>query len=166
MKKESVITISSLTKVTVLILGSLGLVFQISAIANAGEGVEFRVAGKCLDADSNRDGANGTNVQLWECHGGLNQKWRIKDSKIESVAYPGMVLDADSNRDGANGTNVQLWQDNNGFNQRWKIEDSKIRSVAYPDRILDVDSNRNAENGSNLQLWQDLNSANQKFQIR
>ena len=34
------------------------------------------LSGKCLDADNGPAGTpNGTRVQLWDCHGGLNQNW-------------------------------------------------------------------------------------------
>jgi hypothetical protein len=35
-------------------------------------------SGKCLDADLNTIGGQGTIVQVWSCSGGLNQIWRFE----------------------------------------------------------------------------------------
>jgi hypothetical protein len=39
--------------------------------------------GKCLDADSGEDHLNGGTVQLWSCHFGSNQSWRLERRNTE-----------------------------------------------------------------------------------
>ncbi|POX47688.1 RICIN domain-containing protein [Streptomyces sp. Ru72] len=85
--------------------------------------------GKCLDADLNTIGSNGTKVQLWDClsidYG--NQAWYVDTIgngfyKIYS-AYKPSCLDADLNTIGTNGTKVQLWDWIAGAeNQEWYLE--------------------------------------------
>jgi hypothetical protein len=84
------------------------------AVASAGAEqmvVWNRYNGKCLDADVNTMGANGTKVQLWDCNGSLQQQWHVDPVggvlQIRS-AYSGRCLDADVNTLSRNGTVVQL----------------------------------------------------------
>ena len=87
------------------------------------------VSGRCLDANWQRIGQNGTPIQLWDCLGGgqTNQVWWVfqdgnRNYTIENV-YNYRVLDADLSQIGHNGTPVQLW-DNLGSgqtNQLWGV---------------------------------------------
>jgi hypothetical protein len=79
---------------------------------------------RCLDADLNTIGANGTKVQLWTCNEyAANQAWYIQQIpegyyRLQNVAS-GRYLDADLNTIGANGTKVQLWDYIGGEHNQW-----------------------------------------------
>jgi hypothetical protein len=79
-------------------------------------------SGRCLDADANTIGGNGTKVQLWDCNGWSNQKW-IYDAVSHTIysLYNGRCLDADLNTIGTNGTKMQLWDCNGWANQKWTV---------------------------------------------
>ena len=120
--------------------------------------------GKCLDADSNANGANGTRIQLWACNGWANQKWRLlADGTIRG--FGGKCLDADSNANGANGTLVQLWDCNGWANQKWQVLTVYCTIRGFGGKCLDVDSNANGANGTRIQLWDCNGWANQKWAI-
>lgn len=80
-------------------------------------------SGKALEVDAwGTD--NGSNVTIWDNHGGANQLWRIVDAgggsyKLINV-HSGKALDV-SGSGTANGTNVQIWQDLNNAAQQWKL---------------------------------------------
>ena len=83
---------------------------------------------RCLDADTNTIGGNGTKVQLWDCLGGgqYNQYWRLSSTGFAGVYritsyYNGRCLDADYGTIADNGTRVQLWDclGDNQYNQDW-----------------------------------------------
>jgi hypothetical protein len=46
---------------------------------------------KCLDVHSPDRVTNGGRVQIWECHGGINQQWRFAGNML--VSGNGMCLD-------------------------------------------------------------------------
>lgn len=63
--------------------------------------------------------SNGTKVQLWDCNGSNQQKWRFhRDGTIRS-AYNGWCLDSDLNTINRNGTYVQLWDCKGQPQQQW-----------------------------------------------
>ncbi|WP_199834935.1 RICIN domain-containing protein, partial [Streptomyces sp. NRRL WC-3618] len=49
-------------------------------------------SGKCLDV-SGFSQTDGANVQIWDCHGGINQQWTATDSSQLTV-YGNKCLDA------------------------------------------------------------------------
>lgn len=131
-------------------------------------GVSIRVdnsagGGRCLDADTNTIGGNGTKVQLWDCSGAKNQHWnRLSDSTIRNV-WSGRCLDADTNTIGANGTKVQLWDCNGWSNQAWyRAGDGTLRN-GWSARCLDADTNTIGANGTKVQLWDCSGALNQKW---
>ena len=138
-----------------------GKVFRIKAISE-------KANGRCLDADANTVGKNGTKVQLWDCHsgGGPNQDWkfeRVGDNTylIKSQVSPTKVVALDANGPtlGTNGTKVQLWTTHGGPNQQWVVKknsngtyrisnaDPKAKKMS-----LDADSH-DLMNGTKIQLW-------------
>ena len=79
---------------------------------------ELRVYGnKCLDA-GNQGTADGTQVVIWGCNGGANQKWTLNaDGGITGV-QSGKCLDANA-AGTANGTRTILWTCHGRDNQKW-----------------------------------------------
>jgi hypothetical protein len=133
------------------------------------EGVAIRSAksGRCLDADLNTIGHNGTKVQLWDCNGSTQQHWYwVGVTDLSSVASTvvsvksGRCLDADLNTIGHNGTKVQLWDCLNTpghvqANQWWDRVSPGYGTVQNVDgsRCLDADLNTIGSNGTKVQLW-------------
>ncbi|WP_344439839.1 RICIN domain-containing protein [Kitasatospora nipponensis] len=58
----------------------------------------------CLDVDRNGT-ANGTPIQLWDCHGGANQSWTYNGFQLRAN---GKCLDLPGDNT-AQGTELQLW---------------------------------------------------------
>ncbi|WP_088994617.1 RICIN domain-containing protein [Micromonospora echinaurantiaca] len=132
--------------------------------------------GKCLDADAT-NGSNGTKVQLWDCHGGKNQRWytwsnmRTGIAELRNGRFGNMCLDSDNSRPINNGLKVQLWTCHGGNNQRWMARNAEgpsendmiyHSSASYP-FILDADISGGSVNGMKVQLWGDLKAANQHW---
>jgi hypothetical protein len=72
-------------------------------------------SGKCLDAPS---GASNVQLQIYDCHGGANQRFTIPGNAMVSAGDPNntKVLDL-PNSDTTNGNKVQLNTFNQGINQ-------------------------------------------------
>ncbi|MER5424543.1 RICIN domain-containing protein [Streptosporangium roseum] len=68
-----------LAPMTAVALGCATLVSgPASASATAATGpIRTHHNWRCLDADLNTIGPNGTKVQLWNCNGWSNQKWSL-----------------------------------------------------------------------------------------
>jgi predicted RNA-binding protein len=123
---------------------------------------------RCLDADLNTIGGNGTKAQLWDCLGSgqLNQYWWFETTsvpdayRIRSRYNFAKCLDADLNTIGGNGTKVQLWDclGDGQTNQLWSFTPTKFGGVShlvsrYNGRCLDADLNTIGGNGTKVQLW-------------
>lgn len=120
---------------------------------------------RCLDADLNTIGANGTKVQLWDCNNtSANQAWIITQIpegyyRFQNV-YSGRYLDADLNTIGRNGTKIQLWDYRAGARNQWfgaaavngQPDYTRFQS-ASSGRYLDADTNTANRNGTIVQLW-------------
>jgi hypothetical protein len=129
-------------------------------------------SGRCLDADANTIGGNGTKVQLWDCNGQTQQYWLLTPSgqgyQIKNERS-GRCLDADTNTAGSNGGRVQLWDCNGKPQQQWidysdwVVDGSTdINSFYTPlvNRCLDADLTTINANGTKVQLWDCRNSLN------
>ncbi len=128
---------------------------------------------KCLDADLNTIGNDGTKVQLWTCNNSSQQTWdgytRGNDySRTYWInAAGGRCLDADLNHIGSNGDKVQLWTCNGSSQQTWfpgaiqpapgnnyvytLQNEAALTSNGY--KCLDADLNTIGANGTKIQLW-------------
>jgi hypothetical protein len=125
-------------------------------------GVTVRSLGFCLDLDAGGT-ANGTNVQIWTCHGGANQRWIFEGGTIRSAVAPNLCLDVDHGRSDP-GTNVQIWACNGGPNQRWILDGGAIRSAIPGSMCLDVFQAR-AAFGTNVVSWNCNGQPNQTWSI-
>jgi hypothetical protein len=80
---------------------------------------------KCLDADANTIGHNGTKVQLWDCRGlSANQLWIVRPTQFGGIFHlvnlqSNRCLDADLFTISNNGTRIQLWDCGGDF-QSWQ----------------------------------------------
>ena len=79
------------------VLAASAVTLQASSAAAASYGVAIHSAksGRCLDADLNTIGGDGTKVQLWDCNGQPQQKWYY-DGKFTHSGYNARCLDADT----------------------------------------------------------------------
>ena len=106
---------------------------------------------------------NGQSLQIWQNHGGDNQKWKInEDGTIVSIMDNNFCIDI-PNSNLVNGQSLQIWQNHGGDNQKWKInEDGTIVSVMDNNFCIDI-PNSNLVNGQSLQIWKNHGGDNQKF---
>jgi hypothetical protein len=123
-------------------------------------------SGRCVDADLNTAGSNGTKVQLWDCNRQVQQHWlTYTDGTIRSSKTK-KCLDADLNTINGNGTRVQLWDCNGSLQQKWSVSpgatNGSHRIISrYHGRCIDADLNTIGGNGTRVQLW-DCNSQKQQ----
>ena len=108
---------------------------------------------RCLDANAQQIGGNGTSVTLYDCWGGANQNWVIGLDGTIRNQVSGRCLDADLNTIHSYGTIVHLWDCNGGANQRWIMNPDGTIHNAYNNWCLDADGGTILGNGTKVQLW-------------
>ncbi|KOG37230.1 alpha-galactosidase D [Streptomyces resistomycificus] len=116
---------------------------------------------RCLDINNNTI-TNGTDAQLWDCHGGENQSWN-NTSRKELVVYGNKCLDA-YNRGTTNGTRVVIWDCNGQTNQQWNVNADGTITNVNGGLCLDSTSAGTA-NGTKLVLWTCNGGNNQKWTL-
>jgi hypothetical protein len=133
---------------------------------------------RCLDADLNTIGGNGTKVQLWTCLIAedntvpANQAWYITQIpegyyRLQN-AYSGRYLDADLNTIGRNGTVIELWDYMPGGKNQWfnftQIPEGYLRlQNVYSGRYLDADLNTTGRDGTIVHLWDYVGGAKNQW---
>lgn len=119
-------------------------------------------SGRCVDVPNSAT-ANGTQVQLWDCHGGTNQRWTYTASRQLTV-YGGKCLDANAQGTG-NGTSVIIWDCNGQANQQWNVNSNGTITGVQSGLCLDV-SGQATTNGTKIQLWSCHGGTNQQWTLR
>ncbi|MGI5237939.1 RICIN domain-containing protein [Dactylosporangium sp. CA-139066] len=119
-------------------------------------------SGRCVDVPGATT-TNGTQVQLWDCHGGTNQRFTYTAGKQLQV-YGSKCLDANA-QGTSNGTAVIIWDCNGQTNQQWNVNTDGTITGVQSGLCLDA-SGLGTANGTKIQLWQCLNGANQKWSLR
>jgi hypothetical protein len=119
-------------------------------------------SGRCLDVP-NRSTTNGTQLQLWDCNGGTNQRWTATTSR-QLMVYGNKCLDA-SGQGTSNGTAVIIWDCNGQTNQQWSINSNGTITGVQSGLCLDA-SGAATINGTKIQLWACLGGANQQWSLR
>jgi len=129
-----------------------------------GQGQEIvgNQSGRCVDVPGATT-TNGTQVQLWDCHGNSNQRFTYTSSKQLQV-YGNKCLDA-SGKGTTNGTAVIIWDCNGQTNQQWNVNADGTITGVQSGLCLDASAFGTA-NGTKIQLWQCLNGVNQKWTLR
>jgi mannan endo-1,4-beta-mannosidase len=127
----------------------------------AGSGSVIRGAGsnRCVDVP-NASTTNGTQVALWDCGTGSNQRFTHTSSRQLQV-YGNKCLDAEGART-APGTRVLIWDCTGGANQQWNINSNGTITNAQSGLCLDV-VNAGTANGSLINLWSCTGAANQRW---
>ncbi|MFE0330975.1 non-reducing end alpha-L-arabinofuranosidase family hydrolase [Streptomyces sp. NPDC058960] len=116
-------------------------------------------SGRCLDVSGGSQ-ADGTNVQIWDCHGGTNQQWTLTDSNQLTV-YGNKCLDVPGHATTA-GTRPVIWSCNGGTNQQWRVNTDGTVVGVESGLCLDVSGGATA-NGTAVQLWNCTGAGNQKW---
>lgn len=126
---------------------------------------------KALDINGNT--TNGTNVQLWDRHNGINQRWHIS---FDSTTGYYTIINPNSGRaldvNGAisdSGTNIQIWDRNSSCAQQWKLIETSENDIIFTSACsssvaLDIQGG-SMNNGTNIEIWTSHNGSNQKWQL-
>ncbi|MFF5365379.1 non-reducing end alpha-L-arabinofuranosidase family hydrolase [Streptomyces scabiei] len=114
---------------------------------------------RCLDV-SGASQTEGTNVQIWDCHGGTNQQWTLTDGNQLTV-YGNKCLDVPGHATAA-GTRPVIWSCNGGTNQQWRVNADGTVVAVESGLCLDVTGFGTA-NGTAVQLWNCTGADNQKW---
>lgn len=130
-----------------------------------------RNSNKCLDVQQDNK-ANGANVGIYTCNGGLWQNWKLVDLhngyfKIESQ-NSGRVLDV-INCSTADGGNVRQWDWLKNNCQQWQKVTTTSPWFKLVNRnsgkVLDVNGCGTAD-GTNVQQWTALGNTCQEFKTQ
>jgi poly(3-hydroxybutyrate) depolymerase len=113
-------------------------------------------SGRCLDVNQ-ASSANGTQLQIWDCHGNANQQFSQSGRALTVMAK---CLDVPTNA-GA-GTRVQIWDCHGGANQQWNLNSNGTISNVQNGLCLDVNGGSTA-NGAPVIVWSCHGGANQRW---
>ncbi|MEU1006153.1 non-reducing end alpha-L-arabinofuranosidase family hydrolase [Streptomyces tibetensis] len=116
-------------------------------------------SGRCLDVPGAGQ-TDGTNVQIWDCHGGTNQQWTLTDNNQLTV-YGNKCLDVPGHATTA-GTRPVIWSCNGGTNQQWRANADGTIVAVESGLCLDVSGGATA-NGTAVQLWNCNGGSGQKW---
>jgi hypothetical protein len=116
-------------------------------------------SGRCLDVNNNTI-TNGTQTQLWDCTGGVNQTWAYTARK-QLVVYGNKCLDANNNGT-TNGTAVIVWDCNGQTNQQWNLNADGTITGVQSGLCLDASGNGTG-NATPIILWSCGTGANQRW---
>ncbi|MGI5240619.1 ricin-type beta-trefoil lectin domain protein [Dactylosporangium sp. CA-139066] len=119
-------------------------------------------SGRCLDVPGSST-TNGAQVQLWDCHGGSNQRWTYTAGRQLTV-YGNKCLDA-SGQGTSNGTAAVIWDCNGQSNQQWNVNANGTITGVQSGLCLDVSGAATA-NGTKVQLWSCHGGSNQQWSLR
>ncbi|MFI5916819.1 ricin-type beta-trefoil lectin domain protein [Dactylosporangium sp. NPDC051541] len=118
-------------------------------------------ADRCLDVP-NASQANNTQLEIWDCNGGTNQRFTTTNAKQLTV-YGNKCLDA-SGHGRTNGTPVIIWDCGSGTNQQWNINTNGTITGAESGLCLDV-TGGSTTNGALVQLWTCNGGSQQQWRI-
>ncbi|MEU9558356.1 endo-1,4-beta-xylanase [Streptomyces fumanus] len=114
-------------------------------------------SGRCVDVPGSST-TDGTQVQLWDCHGGTNQTWTSTDAG-ELRVFDNKCLDAAGT---GNGAKVQIYTCWGGDNQKWRVNSDGTITGVQSGLCLDAVGAGTA-NGTLLQLYTCSSSGNQRW---
>jgi lysophospholipase L1-like esterase len=117
---------------------------------------------RCMDV-SGAGTAAGTQIIIWDCHGGANQTW-TRTAAGELRVYGNRCLDINGNGT-ANGTKVQIWDCNGTAAQRFSFNADGTVVGAGSGKCVDLTSSGTAD-GTIVQLYQCNGTGAQKWAVR
>jgi endo-1,4-beta-xylanase len=106
----------------------------------------------------NSSTTDGTQVQLYDCHGGTNQQWQ-STSAGELRVYGNKCLDAGGSGAGAR---IQIYSCWGGANQQWRLNSDGTVTGVQSGLCLDTVSGGTA-NGTLMQLSSCSGSGSQRW---
>ncbi len=121
--------------------------------------IKGQASNRCLDVPG-ASTTNGTQIQLWDCHGNSNQRWTYTASKQLQV-YGSKCLDA-SGQGTANGTKAVIWDCNGQANQQWNLNANGTITGVQSGLCLDA-SGYGTANGTLIHLWACHGGTNQQW---
>ncbi|HUR07568.1 MAG TPA: arabinofuranosidase catalytic domain-containing protein [Nonomuraea sp.] len=119
-------------------------------------------SGRCLDVP-NASTTNGTQLQLWDCHGGTNQRWTSTSGKQLTV-YGNKCLDT-ANQGTANGTQVIIGDCGGQAGQQWNVNSNGTITGVQSGLCLDANGAGTA-NGTKIIIWSCNGQGNQQWSLR
>ena len=122
-----------------------------------GQMIVGNASGRCIDVP-NSSTSNSTQVQLYDCRGGTNQRFTYTSDK-QLMVYGNKCLDA-SGRGTTNGTAVIIYDCNGQPNQQWNLNSNGSISGVQSGLCLDA-VNASTANGTRLQLYSCYGGSNQ-----
>lgn len=138
------------------------LVFRVSGgTPNPASAIQGVGSGRCLDV-TGASQANGTQVQIWDCHGQSNQQW-TSTAAAELRVYGTKCLDAEGGS-AANGTKAILWDCTNAVKQKWTVNPNGSITHNASGLCLDAEGGA-AANGTRVILWSCNGQNNQRWTL-
>ncbi len=119
-------------------------------------------SGRCVDI-AGASATNGAQAQLYDCHGGTNQRFTYTSAKQLQV-FGNKCLDANG-QGTTNGTTVVIWDCNGQTNQQWNLNANGTVTGVQSGLCLDANGAATA-NGTKLILWSCNGGANQQWSLR
>ncbi|MDQ0936469.1 ricin-type beta-trefoil lectin domain protein [Streptomyces turgidiscabies] len=117
-------------------------------------------SGRCVDI-GNSSTANGTQAQLWDCHGNTNQRWTYNAGK-QLVVYGNKCLGV--GQSAGNGTAAAIFDCTNQADQQWNVNSNGTITAAQSGLCLDA-AGQGTANGTKLQVWSCSGGANQNWRM-
>jgi len=117
---------------------------------------------RCVDVPGSST-TNGAQVQLWDCHGGANQRWTYTASR-ELRVYGNKCLDA-FGAGTSNGTAAIIWDCHGQANQQWNVNANGTITGVQSGLCLDA-SGLGTGNGTRIHLWTCTGGGNQQWTRR
>ncbi|WP_410597255.1 glycoside hydrolase family 27 protein [Amycolatopsis sp. lyj-23] len=118
-------------------------------------------SGRCADVPGGTT-VNGTQLAVWDCNGGENQKVAYSTS-AKTLKVLTKCFDAHGGGT-VSGTHVELYDCNGGANQQWNTNSDGTITGVQSGLCLDVSGTVNP-NGSGIQLWACNGGANQRWTL-
>jgi poly(3-hydroxybutyrate) depolymerase len=119
-------------------------------------------SGRCVDVPGSSS-TNGTQVQLWDCHGNPNQRWTYTANRQLTTA--GNKCLAANNQGTGNGTAVVIWDCNGQASQQWNLGANGAITGVQSGLCLDAVGTGTA-NGTRIQLYSCHGGSNQQWSLR
>ena len=119
--------------------------------------------GKCLEIHIEDLLKDGGRVQIWECSGEIQQRWKLDDLG-RLVNEGGKCLDVHAPDMTKDGGKVQVWECSDVPQQKWKL-DEHGRLVNGGGKCLDVHAPDMTTDGGKVQIWECSTVDNQKWKI-
>jgi hypothetical protein len=120
-------------------------------------------SGRCVDVPGAVT-TNGTQVALWDCHGGTNQRWTYNATSKQLTVYGNKCLEANG-QGTSNGTAAVIRDCTGQTHQQWNVNTNGTVTGVQSGLCLDASGAATA-NGTRIQLWSCNGGANQQWSPR